>query len=143
MGDFACSGRSGEIGAQIAKDRFGFTPVDRHRIGAQSAGDHSELAIIFILFAAGHVGADVAQIGCQKAGRFRNMDPGERAGIGSGVCRAVGQGAADLGVNAVDAVDRGHRILPMAEGRHGDETRGPAQPTMHVRAEVRMIEHTL
>ena len=46
-------------------------------------------------------------------------------------------------MDAVDAVDRRLRILAVAEGRHRNKPCSPAQPPVHVAAEVRMVEHAL
>ncbi len=129
--------------AQFAEDRFRLALVERHRIGPQRFGDHRELTVIFVLGVVGHIGPDMADIGGEKAGRLGDMDPGQRPGIARRIGRAVGQRATDLGMDAVDPLDRAHGIVAMAESGGGDEARGAPQPPMHVAAEVGMVEHAL
>ena len=44
---------------------------------------------------------------------------------------------------SVDPLDRRLRIVAMAEGGHRDEARCTSQPSVHVAAEVRMVEYPL
>ena len=143
IGNLARCRRCGQIAAQFAEDRLGFGAVRRHRIGTQRHCDHRELAIVFVLFGARHVGPHMAQIGGEEAGRFGHMHPCQHARVAGGIGRSIGQCPADRSVDAVYAVDRRLRIVPVAEGRYRDEPCSPAQPSVHVAAEVRMVEHAL
>ncbi len=128
---------------QFAEDRFGFALVERHRIGAQRLGDHRELAVIFVFVAVGHVGADVADVGGEETGRFGDMDPGQRPRVARRIGRAVGQRATDLLMDPIDPLDRLHCRVTVPETGGGDKARGPAQASVHVAAEVGMVEHAL
>ena len=128
---------------QLTKDPFGLGAGFGHRIGPQSAGDDCELAVIFVLIAPRHVGADVAQIACEKALRLGHMHPGKRSWVGRLIGCPIGQGTTDLSVDTVDPANRRHRVITVRKGCDGNKARRALQPPVHVLAEIRMIEHAL
>ncbi len=85
----------------------------------------------------------MAQIGGEEARRFGHMHPGQHPRIGRGVTAAVGKGAADRGMNTIDALDRGGGSVAVSEGGHRDELGCPPQPAVHVLAEVGVVQHAL
>ena len=46
-------------------------------------------------------------------------------------------------VDTVNPLDRLHRIVMVAEGRHRDKPRGALQPPVHILAKIGMVEHAL
>jgi len=71
------------------------------------------------------------------------VHPRQRARIGRFIPRAIGKGAADLRMNTVHPVNRRHRIIAVAEGRHRNKPCGALQSPVHILAEIGMIQHPL
>ena len=139
VGDLARAG----VGLQFLAHRLDqgvrACAVGRHGIRPQRAADAGHFGDVGVLIRAAHARLAIADPGVEETGDLGHMDPGEQARVADAVGGSVGEGAAELVVDAPDPVDCGLADMGVIVSGDGDELGSAAQAPVHVGAEVGVV----